>query len=164
MATGGHTERQPITGAPRLSLGATLVALSGVGLVGYGIMFLVRNFTGFIELGLSPAHVGGTPNQIRSFSPDLYEYISHLQVAVSGFIIALGVAVIALAWYGIRRGERWALLTAFLSPVIAVGVAVPLHFPYGIATIGHLGVIYLDALILLVGTVLAYIGLPEREH
>jgi hypothetical protein len=71
--------------------------LSGVGLVGYGIMFLVRNFTGFIELGLSPAHVGGTPNQIRSFSPDLYEYISHLQVAVSGFIIALGVAVIALA-------------------------------------------------------------------
>jgi hypothetical protein len=48
--------------------------------------------------------------------------------------------------------------------VIAVGVAVPLHFPYGIATIGHLGVIYLDALILLVGTVLAYIGLPEREH
>jgi hypothetical protein len=64
--------------------------------------------------------------------------------------------VIALAWYGIRKGERWALLTAFLGPVIAVGVAVPLHFPYGIATIGHLGLIYLDALILLVGTVLAY--------
>jgi hypothetical protein len=97
MATGGRTEHQTITGTSRLSLGATLVALSGIGLVGYGIMFLIRNFTGFIELGLTHEHVGGTPAQIRSFSPDLYEYISHLQVAVSGFIIALGVAVIALA-------------------------------------------------------------------
>ena len=162
MATGGHIQQQPIAGASRLSLGANLVALSGVGLVGYVIMVLVRNFTGFIELGLTPAHFGGTPEQIRSFSPDLYEYISHLQVAVSGFIIALEVAVIALAWYGIKKGERWALLTAFLSPVIAVAVA--LHFPYGIGTLGHLGLIYLDALILVVGTALAYISLPERDR
>ena|SRR5215211_3801949 len=164
MATGGHVQQQPMAGTSRLSLGANLVALSGIGLVGYGIMFLIRNFTGFIELGLTPEHVGGTPAQIRGFSPDLYEYISHLQVALSGFIIALGIVVVALAWYGIRRGERWALLTAFLGPVVAVAVALPLHFPYGIGTLGHLGLIYLDALILAVGTVLAYIGLPEKER
>jgi hypothetical protein len=119
-------------------------------------MFLIRNFTGFIELGLTPAHVGGTADQIRAFSVDLYEYISHLQVALSAFIIALGLAVIALAWYGIRQGERWALWTAFVAPVVAVGIALPLHFPYGIGTLGHLGLIYLDALILLAGTVVAY--------
>lgn len=164
MATGGHIQQQPIAGTSRLGLRANLVALSGVGLVGYGVMFLIRNFTGFIELGLTPEHVGGTPAQIRNFSPDLYEYISHLQVAVSGFIIALGVAVIALAWYGIKKGERWALLTAFVSPVIAVAVALPLHFPYGIGTLGHLGLIYLDALILVVGTALAYSSLPERDR
>jgi len=153
-----HVQAQP-NAVPAVSssdLGAKLVALAGVGLVGYGIMFLVRNFTGFIELGLTPELVGGTPGQIQAFSPDLYEYISHLQVAVSAFIIALGVAVIALAWYGIRSRQRWALWTAFLTPVIGVAIAVPLHFPYGIATIGHLGLIYLDALILLVGTVLSY--------
>jgi hypothetical protein len=164
MTTGGHAQRQPIAGTSRLNFGAALVALSGVGLVGYGVMFMIRNFTGFIELGLSPEHVGGTASQIRSFSPDLYEYISHLQVAVSGFIIALGVVVIALAYYGIRRGERWALLTAFLGPVIAVAVALPLHFPYGIGTLGHLGLIYLDALILVVGTVLAYADLRKGER
>ena len=164
MRTANDVQRQPIGGTSRLSLGTALVALSGIGLVGYGVMFLVRNFTGFIELGLTPEHVGGTPAQIRTFSPDLYEYISHLQVAVSGFIIALGVVVMALAWYGIRKGERWALWTAFLGPVIAVGVAVPLHFPYGIATIGHLGLIYLDAMILVVGTVLASAGLRKRER
>lgn len=139
-----------------LGLGTALVTLAGAGLVGYGVMFLIRNFTGFIELGLTPAHVGGTPEQIRAFSVDLYEYISHLQVAVSAFIIALGVAVMALAQYGIRQGERWALWTAFLAPVVGVAIALPLHFPYGIGTLGHLGLIYLDALILLAGTVVAY--------
>jgi len=29
-------------------------------------MFLIRNFTGFIELGLTPEHLGGTPEQIRA--------------------------------------------------------------------------------------------------
>jgi hypothetical protein len=139
----------------RGNLGTSLVLLAGIGLVGYGLMFLVRNFTGFIELGLTPQHIGGTPEEIRTFSPHLYNYISHLQVAVAAFIIALGIAVIALAWNGIRTGQRWALWTAFLAPVVGVGLALPLHYVYGLATLGHLGLIYLDAAILLVGTVLA---------
>lgn len=139
-----------------MTAGANLVALAGVGLVGYGVMFLIRNFTGFTELGLTPALVGGTPEQIQSFSQNLYNYISHLQVALSGFIIALGVAVIALALFGIRRGENWAVWTAFFAPVIAVGIALPLHFPFHFATLGHLGLIYLDAAILLIGTIISY--------
>jgi hypothetical protein len=139
----------------RAQLGANLVLFAGVGLVGYGVMFLVRNFNGFIELGLTPQHIGGTPDEIRAFSPHLYNYISHLQVAVAAFIIALGIAVIAMAWYGIRTGQRWALWTAFLAPVVGVGLALPLHYSYGFATLGHLGAIYLDAAILLVGTGLA---------
>jgi hypothetical protein len=141
---------------PSSDLGAKLVALAGIGLVVYGVMFLIRNFTGFIELGLTPQHIGGTPEQIKAFSPHLFNYISHLQTALAAFIIALGIAVIPLAWKGIRTGQRWALWTAFVAPVIAVGIALPLHYVYGIATFGHLGLIYLDAAILLVGTVLAY--------
>lgn len=137
-------------------VGANLVALAGAGLIGYGVMFLIRTFNGFIELGLTSDHIGGTPEQIQAFSPNLYNYVVHLQVALSGFLIALGMAVIALAMYGIRKGEAWALWTAFLTPVIAVGVALPLHFPYHIGTLGHLGLIYLDAGILLAGTVVAY--------
>jgi len=154
MATQSQVSSQTRTASP--SLGANVVALAGVGLVGYGIMFLFRNFNGFIELGLTPHHVGGSPEQIQAFSPNLYNYISHLQVAVSAFIIALGVAVIALAWFGIRSGQHWAMWTAFITPVIGVAIALPLHFVYGIGTLGHLGLIYLDAVILLVGTVLSY--------
>ena len=154
----------PSSGLPASSsanLGSNLVLLAGIGLVGYGLMFLVRNFTGFIELGLTPQHIGGTPEAIRAFSPHLYNYISHLQVAVAAFIIALGIAVIALASNGIRTGQRWALWTAFLAPVVGVGLALPLHYIYGLATLGHLGLIYLDATILLVGTVLAAKALPR---
>jgi hypothetical protein len=142
-------------------LGTNLVLLAGLGLVGYGLMFLARNFTGFIELGLTPAHIGGTPEDIRAFSPHLYNYISHLQVAVAAFIIALGIAVIGLAWNGIRSGQRWALWTAFSAPVVGVGLALPLHYVYGLGTLGHLGLIYLDAVILLVGTVLAAKAMPR---
>jgi hypothetical protein len=156
MSAQSQVSSQSRTVVPSADLGAKTVALAGVGLVGYGIMFLIRNFTGFIELGLTPELIGGTPQYIQAFSPALYHYISHLQVAVSAFIIALGVAVIALAWYGIRSGQSWAMWTAFLTPVIGVAIALPLHFVYGIATIGHLGLIYLDAAILLVGTVLSY--------
>jgi hypothetical protein len=42
--------------------------------------------------------------------------------------------------------------------VIALGVALPLHYAYGLATLGHLGLIYLDAAILIVGTLAAQRG------
>src|SRR5215218_5431764 len=118
MATTDRMQLRPgSTASSRLTLGAVLVALAGVGLVGYGILFLIRNFSGFTELGLSSHQVGGTPEQIRRFSPDLYEYISHLHMAISGLLIALGIMVVALAWNGIRRGQNWALWTVLLSAV-----------------------------------------------
>ena len=149
----------PTSSAPSSQrLGANLIVVAGIGLVGYGLMFLVRNFTRFIELGLTPERIGGTPEQIRTFSPQLYNYISHLQVAVAGLMIGLGVAVTALAWRGIRGGQRWALWAAFSSALLAVVVAVPLHYVYGLAALGHLGPIYLVVVILLAGTVLARRG------
>jgi len=85
-------------------------------------------------------------------------------VFVVSFCIAIvGVAVIALAWFGIRSGQKWAMWTAFITPVIGVAIALPLHFVYGIGTLGHLGLIYLDAVIPLVGTVLSYRALGSSS-
>ena len=145
-----------------LALGAATVAAAGAGLVIYGGMFLIRNFNGFVELGITPELIGTTAEDLQRTNPQLYHYISHLQVGLAGFIIALGLAVIGLGWFGVRQGARWALLTAFVAPVVAVGIALPLHYPYGFDTIGHLGLIYLDGAILLVGTALANRGLNRR--
>ena len=153
MTTQSQTSSHLVASA---DLGAQVVALAGIGLIGYGILFLIRNFTGFIELGLTPDLVGTTPEQIAAFSPQLYDYISHVQVALGGLIIALGVAVVALAWFGIRTRQKWALWTALIAPIIALVIGVPLHYVYGLDTLGHLGPIYLDVVILIAGTVMSY--------
>jgi hypothetical protein len=74
---------------------------------------------------------------------------------VSAFIAATGLATAALAWFGVRRGLLWAYLTAVSAPVLGLAVALPAHYPWGLATIGHLGLIYLATAIFVVGAALA---------
>jgi hypothetical protein len=68
------------------------------------------------------------------------------------------MVVIALAWFGIRRGQRWALGTTLFASLIATVLALPLHYVYGLATLWHLGPLYLDVVILLIG-----VGLAQRD-
>jgi hypothetical protein len=156
MATTTPHRHVDSTAAGPLARGAGLMAAAGLAFVGYGVVFFVRNFTGFLELGIGPAEVPVGRDDIRAFSPDLYEYISHLHIAVSGFVAATGLAVAALAWYGVRRGDWWAYVTAIAAPVVALAVAVPAHYPYHLATLGHLGPIYLATGVFVVGAAIAF--------
>jgi hypothetical protein len=155
MATTAH--RPTTVATPQaLRLGATLMALAGLAFIGYAVIFFVRNFTGaFLELGIGPAEVGVGRDQIEAFNPDLYHYIGHLHIAVSGFIAATGLATAALAWYGVRRGELWAYATAVAAPVLGLAVALPAHYPYNLDTLGHLGLIYLATAVFVAGAALA---------
>lgn len=51
-------------------------------------------------------------------------------------------------------GKTWAYVTV-LTPVLGLAVALPAHCPYGLATIGHLGLIYLAVIAFVVGAALA---------
>ena len=145
----------------RLRLGASIMAVAGLGFVGYGVLFFVRNFTdSFLELGIGREQVDVGRSEIEQFSPDLLHYVSHLHIAVSGFIAAAGIAVAALAWYGVRRGDLWAWVTAVVVPVLGLAVALPAHYPWGFDTIGHLGLIYADTVLFVVGAAVAYLALP----
>jgi hypothetical protein len=103
-------------------------------------------------------------DQIQRFSLSLYHYIAHLQIAVSGFIAATGLAVLFLVAFGVRRGEMWTWVGAVAAPVLGLAVALPAHYPYHLDTIGHLGLIYLATGIFVVGALLALrgIALPRR--
>ena len=148
----------------RLRAGSAIMALAGLGFVGYAVIFFVRNFTdSFLELGIGPGEVSVGKDQIEAFSPSLYDYISHLHIAVSGFIAAAGLAVAALAWFGVRRGQLWAWVTAVATPVLGLAVALPAHYPSDLDTIGHLGLIYADTLLFVVGAVLALVALTSRR-
>jgi hypothetical protein len=150
---------EPLT----LKWGVWLMSFAGLAFIGYALIFFIRNFTGdFLELGIGSDQVASGKDEIKAFDNDLYHYISHLHIAVSGFLAALGLAVIFLAWFGVRRGYMWAWVGAVASPVLALLVALPAHYSWGFDTIGHLGLIYLATAIFVVGAVLALRGLPKE--
>ncbi|MGH3459481.1 hypothetical protein [Aeromicrobium sp.] len=158
-----NSDSQPLQSDARLRLGSAIMTLGGVGFVGYGIIFFVRNFSdAFLELGIGSEQVDVGKPQIEQFSPDLLHYISHLHIALSAFIAAAGIAVAALSWYGVRRGQWWAWVTAVVVPVFALAVALPAHYPWGFDTIGHLGLIYADTLLFVAGAVVALVALRGR--
>ena len=145
-----------------LKLGSALMLVGAVAFIGYAVWFFIGNFTDkFLELGIGPEQVDVNRDQILAFSPQLYDYISHLHIALSGFIAATGLAAALLTWFGVRRGYLWAWVSAVIVPVVALVVAIPSHYPYGLATIGHLGLIYLATAIFVIGAVLALKGLRE---
>ena len=164
MATTTATRPQARTNAAfRLQLGGTTMAAAGIAFIGYAVIFLIRNFTdSFLELGITAEQVSVGKDEIVGFSPSLFHYISHLHIAVSGFIAATGLAVAALAWYGVRRGLFWAWVTAVAAPVLALAVALPAHYPNGFDTLGHLGLIYLATAVFVVGALIALPGLKRQ--
>jgi hypothetical protein len=148
-----------------LKTGVWLMSLGAVAFIGYAAIFFVRNFTdSFLELGIGAEQVSVGKTEIEAFSPSLYDYISHLHIAVSGFIAATGLAVAALSWFGVRRGFLWAWTAAVAAPVLGLAVALPAHYPYGFDTIGHLGLIYLATAVFVVGAVLALKALRESSR
>ncbi|MEA1931625.1 hypothetical protein [Halohasta litorea] len=155
-----HTRQQETQVGVGSSLwtGSLLMALAGVAFIGYGIVFLVMNFFGSgLELGVS--HLGGLT--LAELDPTVAFYISHLHVAVSGFIISTGIAVAALSWFGVRQRLRWAWATAIVVAVTGLAIALPMHYMGGFAHdwLTHLGPIYLATIVFVVGVVLAYKGL-----
>src|SRR5262245_14765403 len=147
-----------------LTWGVNLMTLGAVAFIGYAVIFFVLNFTdSFLELGIGSDQVASGKDEITAFDNDLYHYISHLHIAVSGFIAATGLAVAALSWFGVRRGYMWAWVAAVATPVLGLAVALPAHYPWGFDTIGHLGLIYLATAVFVVGALLALKGMRESE-
>lgn len=148
-----------------LRLGAYLVALSGVGFVVNGLAMLYRALVspGF-EAGVGT--LGGvTAAELAATNHEVFHYITHLHVNVAGLMVAAGVGVIALAWFGIRRGRRWAWATAVAVPVLFLVHSLPVHRTAGFSfdAVAHLGpgLVWLPALI--VGAVVAAHGLRTVE-
>ena len=146
----------------KLRNGSLLMALAGVGFIGYGIVFLILNFVGSgFELGVS--HLDGmTPAELN---PVVAVYISHLHVATAAFIISTGIAVTALSWYGVRQQLRWAWATAVVAAVVGLAIALPMHWGGGFHHdwVTHLGPIYLATIVFVAGVVLAYEGMQPHS-
>ncbi|MGH9051591.1 MAG: hypothetical protein ACRDWX_01020 [Acidimicrobiia bacterium] len=165
MATIASERARTETAKGSLRTGSWLMGLASVGFIGYAVIFFVRNFTAsFLELGLGPNEVDVGKDAIQDFSPSLFQYVSHLHIAVAGFIAATGLAVLFLVAYGVRRGELWAWVGAVAAPVLGLAVALPAHYPNNFDTLGHLGLIYLATAIFVAGALLTLPGVVARRR
>lgn len=154
----GEREEQIELGS-KLRNGSLLMALAGIGFIGYGIVFLAMNFVGGgFELGVST--LGGMAR--ADLDPTVAYYISHLHVATAAFIISTGIAVTALSWYGVRQRLTWAWATAVVAAVVGLALALPMHYTadaFAHNWVTHLGPIYLATIVFVVGVVLSYQGM-----
>jgi hypothetical protein len=142
----------------------TMVVGAAIFLV-YAIVFCYRAFSGAgFELGVATIN-GVTQAQLNQLNPAIMGYITHLHLATAGFIAATAIAVIGLAWYGVRAGAWWALITAVISPVVGLMVALPMHYTgaFELDWVSHLGPIYLGTLIFVVGAVMALVGMMRKS-
>jgi len=118
MDTATVVGERPAVDEPGLVWGSWLMIIAAIGFIGYAILFFVRDLSGgFLELGIGPNEVNVGKVQIEQFSPSLYAYISHLQIALSGFIAAAGIAVIFLTLFGVRRQMLWAWVGAVVVQI-----------------------------------------------
>ena len=143
--------------------GASLMVLGALIFLVYAVVFFFRAFTttGF-ELGVETLN-GVTPQQLDGLNPAIMAYITHVHVALAGFIAATAIAAGSLAWYGVRDGLWWAWITAVIVPVVGLAVALPMHYMghFDYNWMSHLGPIYLGTIIYVVGAVLALAGLTR---
>ena len=145
--------------------GAGLMVLAALLFLAYAVAFFFRAFasSGF-EVGV-PTLNGVTPKQLDELNPAIMAYITHLHVAVAGFIAATAIAAGSLAWYGIRDGLWWAWITAVIVPVVGLAVALPMHYMghFNYDWVSHLGPIYVGTIIYVIGAVVALVGLIQAS-
>lgn len=156
-------EGTPTSTEPRLRQGAILIAATGFGIVGYGLTFLYAAYLGAgFELGVDT--LGGvTRADLAASNPEMLQYLDHLHVGLGGLLVALGVALVALGWYGIRSGYRWAVVTSLAIALTALVTNFLVHYRpgFGYDWVVHIAPSVLVTLLVLVGGARAYQGLPS---
>jgi hypothetical protein len=152
-----------MSGAQSVRIGAGIMVLATLLFLIYAVLFFFRAFasSGF-EVGV-PTLNGTTPQQLDELNPAIMAYITHLHVALAGFIAATAIAAGSLAWYGIRDGLWWAWLTAVIVPIVGLAVALPMHYMghFNYDWVSHLGPIYIGTIIYAIGAVVALVGLIQ---
>lgn len=141
----------------RILIGTALLFLiQGLGMI-YRALIEKRYELGVTDLG------GHTATELAEMNPAVQSYIDHLAVNLGGLMIAAGIAMGALVWYGVRSGHLWALVTAVLLPTLYALIGLPIHqtvhFDYH--QLIHLGPAGIGIPLLIIGAALAYQGIKS---
>jgi len=110
------------------------------------------------------AVLGDTPENLRQNNPALVKLRSIILNMLAGMLVAAGVMIVALAWFGVRQGQAWALGTLAVAGVAVLPFWYLVFRPYFAAgvslTLGDLPpFMWVPAVLLLPAVILGWFGL-----
>lgn len=153
-----HDDVEPV--ATSLRYGSSLMALASALFAVFGVLLAVRILRGegAVESGVD---VGMTTAELAAVNPALLPYVSHVRMAAAGMFVAFGIAATAIAWYGVRGGQRWAWAASVAAYVVGFVVGVPMHYSgaFHVDHASHLGPSSAMLVVFIVGAVLSGYGL-----
>ena len=142
--------------------------------VGWPLPWLAPGIIGFprwlvFSAGTDTAYLGASPATLIAREPAVLALARAEMLLVSGAVGSIGVAVAALAWFPLRRGERWALVTLGLVPIPTVALAGALLASYAArgARIGLADIppyLVLQTVVVSLGVTLGWIGLRTERR
>jgi hypothetical protein len=148
-----------------LRYGALVMTLGYAALCAFGVVLAVRILggEGVVESGVD---IGASAADLAAFNPALPHYIAHIRMATAGMFVGLGLLGAAVAWYGVRRGERWAWAASTVALVVGTAIGVPMHYggAFHVDGVRHLGPAFVALALFAVGAVVAYPGLGTHAE
>jgi dihydroorotate dehydrogenase len=91
--------------------------LLGLSLFGGGVLAMHIALTS-VTLPYDEAITGLTRTQLAAINPRLLAFMTHDRVTLAGTMLALGLQYASTAFFGIRRGQHWALVALTASALV----------------------------------------------
>lgn len=93
------------------------VLLMGTSMVIGGVIATLISLTRVV-LPYDEATVGMSRLELLLVNDRLLDFMKHDRLTLAGTMFSVGGLYMALAWFGIRRGQHWASITVFISAFI----------------------------------------------
>ncbi len=107
-------------------------------------------------------YYGKPPRELMAQEPALRTLRDQSILALAGFMCAIGVLTIGLAWFGLKSGQPWALWTLAVAGTVVVPFWILLFVPYlrigAPIWLGHPPFMSVPLLLLVPAVILGYLG------
>lgn len=138
----------------RALLGQLVLVLVAIGLLGGGVVIATIAVTDvFVSTDVS--FIGVTPSDLADLSDRIIPFVAHDRAGFGGALIAEGLAMLGLALWGFRPGERWVWWTLLVAALLSGGPAIGIHWAVGYTSFAHLLPVYVAGVLTVVGLALS---------
>ena len=145
--------------------GQLLLIVQGAAIIAAGVTIAIVGITTvFVPEDLE--FMGTTVAAIRATNPQLVPVVAHDRASFGGMLIAVGLATLLPALWGIRQGEQWLWWMLALAGTTAYAATLCVHLHVGYVDPMHLAPAFggLALLWTALALLFPYLALPSLDH